>query len=127
MLVAASEQWKQNTTLEIVYKEAKVELSNDIFTFQIDETVSRLKSGQNHIVAVVIDRDALMYQLQAASISLEASSVNLDELTKDLTVHAQQLTEGTYSFSLENYVKKDESASKTIAIAKVDVGSSTNK
>lgn len=123
LLVAASESWKQNTILEIVYKEEKVELSNDMFTFQIDETVSRLQSGQTHIVGVNIDSDALEYQLQSASFLSRNDSVNLEVLINDILNYATKLSEGNHSLHLENYVKKDDSASKTIAKANVAVGS----
>lgn len=126
LLVKASEQWKKHTKIEIAYKESKVTLSNDIYTFQMDATGSQVKSEQSQLAVVDLDSEALIYQLQA-SFGIESESIDLASLTTDLLNHAKQLSEGSYSYQLENYVTKDVSVAKTIAISKVNVGSSSKQ
>ena len=122
LLTDAAANWTKNTVLGITYKESKMTVDNEIFTFQIDKTLDSLLSNKKNAAVVSVKTESLQEDLYDMSLALASTSLNIDKLVKDLAVHAEFLTEGTKTLELENYIDGDTGEDEVIAEATVNLG-----
>lgn len=122
LLTNASEKWAEKTVLDITYKESKMTVDNEIFTFQTDKTIDSLLSNQKNIAIVSVNSDALLEDIYDMALSLASASLDKDKLAKDLAVSAEFLTEGSKTLELENYIDGDTGEDEVIAESTVNLG-----
>lgn len=126
LLNSAAEKWAEKTVLNITYKESKMTVDNEIFTFQTDKTIASLLSNQKNIAIVSVNSDALLEDIYDMALSLASAPLDKDKLAKDLAVSAEFLTEGSKTLELENYIDGDTGEDEVIAESTVNLGSAAS-
>lgn len=105
--------WLNNTTISLKFKEKSETIDLGLFTFDVENTVSKAKHGQAN--PVVVELESLEETLFSLSPSLTASTVHLDELKSKVLQSALMLEAGSYEIRLEEFLAGQGNESTTIA------------
>ncbi|TMW71599.1 VanW family protein [Alteribacter natronophilus] len=123
---AELDQWKENSEVALVWYDEKLEVSNDVFTFDVDDSVERMFAGEGRTegLSVQVNEQQIRTLLNEFTFSeYTEGKTDVDMLTADLGERVSQLPVEELHKNVHDYllddVKPDEtviaSASRTAA------------
>lgn len=98
-------KWQSETTVEIQYREKNVPLDISSIEFDIIQTVTQIRQGeQNNLIVNIFSLEELIHSI---SPSINMSDLDVESLTEELLISAQVLQSGSYRIRLENFLSSD--------------------
>lgn len=121
-LTNAVAEWKKSAVIQLKYKEKTATLDLGVFTFSTKDSITNLSSGQDNIVTVFLDEDAINVALNTISSELvEEDSFYLNRLNTRLIGIASSLQDGEMLIDLTEYKVSQSEEKVLISEGTIDV------
>ncbi|WP_243385538.1 VanW family protein [Bacillus kexueae] len=119
MLASKIEDWKQQSTITLIYQNKSFTLPSSVYTFYIDKTISQLQNNRQNDLIVSLDTQILREWLQQELMPSQYGSIQFKKLEQDLIQIVQKLDDGDIYMNVKEYV--DESSLETVASSRIIV------
>lgn len=95
-------KWTNESIITLKYKEKSEQLDVSYFTFDIENTVSKTKNGQEN--PVIVQLEPLDDFLLTLSPTLTVDAINLEDLQSQILQGAMSLDAGSYEIRIDDYL-----------------------
>lgn len=114
--------WQTNKEMSVEYKEKTVQISTNLLTLDVSNTLDNIKEGQLNDLTLSINKAILQTEL-AKFKSLPINNLAEDQLYRDIVAEGKTLDKKAISYSLEDYLSKGELGKEMLAQTEVPIGS----
>lgn len=84
-------QWKATASIPLRYQEKQIDLSADVFTFRLEESMKRLIDGKHTPLFVIMDLEKCLKAVEAVVPLAPLEALDVKRLGEDLEKRAAQL------------------------------------
>ncbi|MGD6853803.1 G5 domain-containing protein [Bacillus infantis] len=103
-------EWVGGTKLVLKYKEKETTLPSDLFTFDLEQSISSAVSGGENLLIANIEESDIKNTLAGISPDLASESFEFSRFKSDLLLYPSALQSGEHAIKLENYLPLQEEA-----------------
>lgn len=100
------EDWKLNSRITLQYQKKSEKLATENVQFQIVESLSAAKAGEQNPILALINGEAVNGVLD--KLGAEREALDLDQLNSDLRQGIESLEQQEFAFDLSSYLRKSK-------------------
>ncbi|ARA98923.1 VanW family protein [Geobacillus thermodenitrificans] len=97
-------EWKATASIPLRYQEKQIDLSADVFTFRLEESVKRLIDGKHTPLLVIVDLEKCFKAVEAVVPPAALEVYDVKQLGKDLEKWATRLQSPSSPVDLARYI-----------------------
>ncbi|MBB6282828.1 G5 domain-containing protein [Geobacillus subterraneus] len=97
-------EWKATASIPLQYQEKQVDLSADVFTFQLEESIEQLVDGKRTPLFVIVDLEKCLNAMEAVVPLAALEALDVKRLGADLAKWAARLQSPSSPIDLASYI-----------------------
>ncbi|QIZ68537.1 G5 domain-containing protein [Geobacillus subterraneus] len=112
-------EWKATASIPLRYQEKQVDLSADVFTFRLEESMKQLVDGKRTPLFVIADLEKCFKALEAVVPSSALEALDVKRLGEDLAKWASRLQSPSSPIDLASYISFPDGREPVVSEAAV--------
>jgi len=112
-------EWKATASIPLRYQEKQIDLSTDVFTFRLEESMKRLVDGKRTPLFVIVDLEKCLEAVEAVVPPASLEALDVKRLGKDVEKWAARLQSPSSPIDLASYISFPDGREPVVSEAAV--------